>query len=1070
MNSKNVFKKKLLAVSIFTYAFAGASVQAEEEVRNLEEVFVLGVRGAQETSVNLKRDADSVVDGIAAEDIGKLPDVTIADSLQRISGVQIRRSAGEGGAINIRGLPQVISQLNGEAYMGAGSITTIQPDFGDIPSQLFKGADIYKSAKANLGSAGITGTVNLKTYRPFDLDEGFTASGNIEFQSGQETGETDPVASTLIGWRSDKMGALFNIAYANVHLGNFYNGSNTSTPTGSVNWTGRSQMGVPDASYNTVSEQGVVAWNQVTERERLGFNGSFQAELGEGFELIADFFYTDEDEYNRKVGASLTNKWQSRDWYSASQFRPTGSFQDDVDGNGNITGSTEWAAVNEYVFNARRLKSFTQNDSFLSDSKNTNLELRYDNGGDLTGSFRLVSGKANRKRRHGYNEGDMTDGTSTGINPFYRGVSQDGVLPSGVCDPSQGDIIVGSEGGCFKSANPLGYGENPQITYNTQGDHPVWSGFEQQISGGLGEGATIADYMGNLDGYNIGAFSSENNANSRGSFDVLRLDGQYQMPSSGIFTKLDFGVRSSRRSVSEDRYHLFSPFYEEQCAVQWKATDVALGSGACQAGEMIDSALWYATNDGSGANYDYNATDGTIINPNFNTAPNSPEDNYQRDANGQVIFADDGVTPRMVPERIVSASQLFYPYTALEPIPLNQYNHVIQVDDFGPVKGIPAIWAVDPKDYDDPEAFHNRVFGSTIKAEIPGTSYSVDHNTSTFYLQGDFDIGRLQGNLGLRYIDTELVIQQNITGAARPYGNTNIDSGDVVSRRSYTDVLPSLNLKVDINDNFIFRFAAAKNMVPLDLNNWGDGLAVNTALDAATGVFRVTTATLNGNPDLKPWRSSNLDASLEWYLGRASVVSVGTFYVDIDSFTTSGTIPMALADADGRSRTIAVQAQVQGDGGSLQGLEVGAKLAMSDFTDAPFFSNLGLDTNYTYSPSEQNVVDVEGKKLPFQDNSENQFNLIGWYQSERFQARVAFNYRSERLESQGNVGALALYQSATSYVDISASYDVTDRITLYANGSNITQEYEDYYLQWKDQYAYQNYYEPRYTFGVRARF
>ena len=67
--------------------------------------------------------AVSVVDSISAEDIGKLPDVTISDSLQRIPGVQIRRDAGEGAAINIRGLPQVTTLLNGEAYLGAQSIT-----------------------------------------------------------------------------------------------------------------------------------------------------------------------------------------------------------------------------------------------------------------------------------------------------------------------------------------------------------------------------------------------------------------------------------------------------------------------------------------------------------------------------------------------------------------------------------------------------------------------------------------------------------------------------------------------------------------------------------------------------------------------------------------------------------------------------------------------------------------------------------------------------------------------------------------------------------------------------------
>ncbi len=88
-------------------------------------------------AVNTKRNALSIVDAISAEDIGKLPDVTISDSLQRITGVQIRRSAGEGSAINIRGLPQVLTMLNGESYLGAGSVTSVQPDVGDIPSSRF---------------------------------------------------------------------------------------------------------------------------------------------------------------------------------------------------------------------------------------------------------------------------------------------------------------------------------------------------------------------------------------------------------------------------------------------------------------------------------------------------------------------------------------------------------------------------------------------------------------------------------------------------------------------------------------------------------------------------------------------------------------------------------------------------------------------------------------------------------------------------------------------------------------------------------------------------------------------
>ena len=91
----------------------GAFAQAAASDSTVEEIVVTGVRGSQIKSVDVKRREASIVDAISSEDIGKLPDVTIADSLQRISGIQIQRDAGEGKTVNIRGLRQVITLLNG---------------------------------------------------------------------------------------------------------------------------------------------------------------------------------------------------------------------------------------------------------------------------------------------------------------------------------------------------------------------------------------------------------------------------------------------------------------------------------------------------------------------------------------------------------------------------------------------------------------------------------------------------------------------------------------------------------------------------------------------------------------------------------------------------------------------------------------------------------------------------------------------------------------------------------------------------------------------------------------------
>ncbi|MDO3382039.1 TonB-dependent receptor [Gilvimarinus algae] len=1021
MNNKTGFRRKLIASAVASCALTGGYAQAQEQAM-LEEVVVRGVRAAQETAVNIKRDADAVVDAISAEDIGKLPDATISDSLQRIPGIQIRRSAGEGSSVNIRGLPQVITQLNGEQYLGANSVVSTQPNFGDIPSQLFKGADVYKSAIARLGNTGITGTIDLKTYRPFDFDEGLTLAGGVEAQYGTETEKTDPFINGLINWQNEDVGFMLAASYANVNLSNSYNGINTGSP-GDAGWTSRfadTAVGQEDLGRRYVGSQGFSAWNQVTERERLGVNSSFQADLGEGFIFTADWFYTDQDEYNRKVGMSATNKWQGDNWFVPTQERATGTT---IDGG-------EFYSWQSAELSPKRLKSFTQNDVFESSSNNLNLQLDYDNGGAFTGSFRAVMGEAERKKRHGYNEGDLTNGTTTGINPYTWSINDDptsegyvalddrrppGFFPASYCEA--GDLVLGDQGGCFKTINPLGYSENPQITYDTTTEHPTWSGFDRPLAGGLGSGATIADYMANLDSYNVGAFSSENNENSEGSLQAFSLKGNYRFD-EGFITSVDVGIRSSQRTAEFERYNLFSPFYENGCEAQWKATDVQLHAGPCQEGEMVTGTL-----------------------------------------NGYEI------------------EDSFVGYTVLPYVGLNEYNNAIWVTDFGPVNGIPGMWAVDPADYDDPEAFHNRVFGSTSKHVIPGSTFDVDMDELSYFAQANFEAGGFQGNLGVRVVETELVVKQNIAGPQKDYGNTNVDTGDLVTRRDYTDVLPTLNLGYWFNDSLVLRFAYGENMVPLDLNQYGDGLTLNTTIDTEAGSptqgqFIVSGGSLAGNPGLDPWRSTNYDLSVEWYTGAASVLSAAIFKVEIDSFTESTTVQMPQPDADGViRREVPITTLVQGEGGTLEGAELAAKIAFGDFMDG-FIGNFGIDTNYTYSPSEGSGDDIFGEKNLFPDNSEHQFNLTTWYQGDKFQARIAYNYRSERLAALGGGawGALNLYQEAAAYVDVSASYDITEAITLYASGSNVTGEYENYYLGFEDQYAFQNYYEPRYTMGVRARF
>jgi TonB-dependent receptor len=192
----------------------------------------------------------------------------------------------------------------------------------------------------------------------------------------------------------------------------------------------------------------------------------------------------------------------------------------------------------------------------------------------------------------------------------------------------------------------------------------------------------------------------------------------------------------------------------------------------------------------------------------------------------------------------------------------------------------------------------------------------------------------------------------------------------------------------------------------------------------------------------------------------------------VDSFINNGSVQnCALPDQDGvvRNHCVSINGPVQGGGNWLHGFEFGLK---QDFKFLPgIWSNFGLGANFTFSPSNTGT-DLAGNEIPFQDNSKKQANLVVWYQDDRFEARVAGNYRSRRAVSQnfGGIHGMEEYQAPTLYFDASVSYKVTPNVEVYAQGSNLTNEHERYYLVWPDQVANTTQFERRVMLGVRAHF
>ncbi|UTF59867.1 TonB-dependent receptor [Gilvimarinus sp. DA14] len=1023
-SNKGTFRRKVLASSISSCLLASAYMaQAQESDPMLEEVVVTGVYASQQNAIDAKRDSASVVDAISAEDIGKLPDVTIADSLQRIPGIQVERTAGEGGPVQIRGLGNVDTTLNGESFLSATTIDTVGADFGDLPSQLFSGAEVYKSARADLSSLGISGTIDLQTRRPFDLDEGWTFAGQAEVDHGTISDEYDPTVSGLIGYNAEKWGLLVSAVTTEKNLATDFNGYFDTSENGGIGATNNNHSWstpAQDADVYHVIPQGFAAFHKEEERQRDGINASFQAQLTDGVELVADYFYSKQDRFNRRMGFSHNNRWQTFTDYAYAVDFGDNSFVDD-------SGNT-WHTVNHFEARPYRVQSFTQVNRNTEESENASVELNFDNGGPLTGQVRITRADATASMRHGYIEGDMM---SIDQNTLVTGPG--GFIQSKYCDGNNHieGTNMGENGGCYIEYAPGGmYGTDWRVTYDASGEHPVFGGFDQVVDGGQGE-MTVADYMASIDSYHVGAISSENNTDDDGELNTFSTRWSYAFEETPFLSSIDFGVRQSERTVDHEVFSYFANFADTGCSAQWKAVDQFAGTSECD--------------------------------------PNLPQGEYILDENGdrvQVAIEDeDG--------NVTGYEDLYENYTLVPPMRLDSNNDVIWMDDFGAVEGIPGVWVADPKAFDDTLAYQTRVFGEQTKFIQPGQSYSVGLDEFSYFLQANFEAGAFSGNVGVKVVETDLRVRQNVTGGGVPHSGVNYDVGDTLTERSYTDVLPAINLRYDITDNLVARFGYGETMQPLDLLQWGGAKSVGRVFNEECGCMRVTDGgSLSGNPDLDPTRADNTDLSIEWYLGNASALSAALFSINIDSFIQTGDIWIDEPDDDGVYRgPWRFSAPIQGTGGKVEGVELAAKVAFSDLTDG-FMSNFGFDVNYTYSDSSQDAVGLGGEELPFVGNSEDTYNLVGWFENEFLSARLAYNFRSPRLITGGNAatGMQSLYQDDYGQLDMNVTWDVTDNVAVYLNGSNILEEYQQTYLEFEEQKTFQNIYEARWALGARVNF
>ncbi|MGB2105636.1 MAG: TonB-dependent receptor [Porticoccaceae bacterium] len=303
MKYETKFKRQLLASSIAMVVATGANSQ--EEVlepldENIEEVVVTGIRASLQRSMDIKRDAKGIVDGISAEDIGKFPDTNLAESLQRITGVAIERDRGEGSKITVRGFgPDFnIVSFNGRQMPTNGGRSF---DFGNIASEGISAVEVYKSGRANVASGGIGAVVNVITSKPLEKP-GLRAvvSGKGVYDPGTRKGNS--VNPEIVG--------LYSETFADDTLGVAISASKQVRDGGSQNVTTASFMGRNFVTLEDIdnevddAEDGSIA---VGDPDAI----NFPTEVSDGIYAIPTNIQYNLDDFRReRVNGQLTLQWK----------------------------------------------------------------------------------------------------------------------------------------------------------------------------------------------------------------------------------------------------------------------------------------------------------------------------------------------------------------------------------------------------------------------------------------------------------------------------------------------------------------------------------------------------------------------------------------------------------------------------------------------------------------------------------------------------------------------------------------------------------------------------------------
>ncbi|MDB5679329.1 TonB-dependent receptor [Sphingomonas bacterium] len=1049
-----------------------AAPQADATDNSDSDILIIGTRLALGTAAETKRNAATVVDSVSATDIGAFPDTSVSGALSRIPGITVSRlqstddsthPSGEAAGVLLRGLPFVRTQFNGRDSFSADAARGL--NFNDISPELMSRIDAYKNTTADMIEGGIAGTVDLRTRLPFD-QRGLVVTGNGKASYGDRskkwTGEFSALVSDTFETNIGRFGFLADFARSHVITRtesvimdkiDTYCSAGATKPDGTANVGSNGLIGCTANPFGGTGWAYIpdgIRYSQVDyDRTRRGISlaGQFQ-DKSERFLLTL--------QYN---DSKYKNSWLERashvifdgNYYGTQAFNPrTGTILGAADGtpaltfgsNGMLTsgvltqGHGSWAGSWSSTQDAINTGSAVPGLPFVNNCA----------APSVCSTLRDGLYFQNEARNFDHKEGtrDFSANIDWKISDNLR-LTLDGQRITASTNNNDILVAVGSMANMQYSVNADG---TPKVTL-LPGSNVNYA------SGGLS----------NPHNYWIPFIQGHVEDNDADEW-AFRGDLQYDFSKTGWLDSLKVGVRYADRNQTV-RY---STFNWTPIAASWNCNGPGFNADNTTGGAYPACAAGHAPFAGYGAGI----WESTTLGSNFY--------NGAVYANGPLVYLNRA-TLQDFPALI----------TALGPrtnAPLNSYTPIC----------------------DRTEATVDNCF---TPAEVTRTSETTTAGYAMLSFGGDRPIFgggvRVQGNIGVRVVRTKVVSDGSVAYPtptalnALPVCGTPLSGTAVVNPRcyltpsilgfangggspnslaaSYTNVLPSFNLRLGLDDKSYIRFGYSRALSRPDFGLLRNYVSINSAIintgpDSPYVVYNSPTAAHtaanvtgynfvfnaeSGYAGLRPMTADQFDLTFERYMGKSSSLSIDFFYKKLHNTISYGQFNRTFTNGGSTQNVLLRGPRNQSSGGELKGVEIGYQ-TFFDFLPG-VFSGLGIQANYTFVDQSgiknSNLIavgaldnggtggqgaglDVSGGRGAVIDShqlagiSKHSFNLVGLYEKGPIALRVAYNWRSRFLTNNLDccIG-LPVFQKAAGFLDGSLRFSITKYFELSLEGQNL---------------------------------